>query len=168
MIVKGKAFIMPDERFNDVNTDEMLSGPYMRIPEEELRFHAFEGIIDNFYEKTKDLDILIAGENTGCGSSREQAPKALIGCGIKLVIAPSFGYIFSRNSMNLGLVLLKTDEIETVKEMAKEELTVDLEKGTITNASGKTLSVEPLDEMSLKILSAGGLMLFLKNGGTFE
>ena len=168
MVIKGNAFVMPEERFNDINTDEILSGPYMRIPEEELKYHAFEGIIDNFYEQTKDKQIMIAGQNMGCGSSREQAPKALIGCGIKLVIAPSFGYIFSRNSMNLGLVLLRTNEIEKVKKFSEEEMTVDLENGVIISSSGKTASAVALDKLSLDVLSAGGLMPYLKNGGTFE
>jgi 3-isopropylmalate/(R)-2-methylmalate dehydratase small subunit len=159
---------MPQERFNDINTDEILSGPYMRIPEEELKYHAFEGIIDNFYEKTKNIDILIAGSNTGCGSSREQAPKALLGCGIKMIIAPSFGYIFSRNSMNLGLILLRTNDIDKVKELADEELTINPELGIITGSSGRTVSAEPLDRISLDVISAGGLMLYLKNGGTFD
>jgi len=100
----------------------------------------------------------------GCGSSREQAPKALIKCGIKLVIAVSFGYIFHRNAINLGLALLKITD-ENLVDLLKTGvlLDVNLEEGNICIDKVLIKQIEPLNKISLKILNAGGLMYLLKN-----
>lgn len=164
MIVAGKVFCMPRERFNDINTDEILSGPFMRLPEKELSTYAFNGIISDFKEKVSSYNILVAGNNMGCGSSREQAPKALKGCGIKLIIAKSFGYIFYRNAINLGLALIKVDRDEDLERLSRSEsLEVDLENGIINNGLGEQIKVSPVDQTSLKILGAGGLLKFIES-----
>lgn len=167
MRIDGNVFWMPETRFNDINTDEILSGPFMRIPEEELAFHAFEGIVPDFKNQVKDCSILIAGKNMGCGSSREQAPKALIGCGIKAIIAESFGYIFYRNSINLGLTLVKVSEEILTKIKNCCSLTIDVKEGFIETEAQK-IQITPMEKVNVKILEAGGLLPYLKDNDSFE
>lgn len=165
MIINGIIYRMPNDKFNDINTDEILPGKFLRVPEEQLGKHAFSGIIDEFYEKINGFNILVAGKNMGCGSSREQAPKALLRCGIKLIIAPSFGYIFYRNAINIGLPLLKISDAE-VLDMLKngEKISVNLDKGKIC-FDDKNISVnsELMNDIQLNILQHGGLMKLLKD-----
>lgn len=167
MRIKGKSYYMPQNKFDDINTDEILSGPFMRIPENQLSEHAFEGIIPNFKEQLRNKDILIAGKNFGCGSSREQAPKALIGCGIKAIIAESFGYIFYRNSINLGLALIKADKEVIDKLKMAEEISLDLVSGSLKMNGIQKYNVMPLEDVSIKILEYGGLLQYLKENDTF-
>lgn len=164
MIINGKTFVMPESKFNDVNTDEILSGPYLRVPEEELGDYAFKNIIPNFKDAVNGSDILVAGRNMGCGSSREQAPKALIRCGIKLVIAHSFGYIFYRNSINLGMALLKVEDENMLHSFKTgQNLEVDLKSGNIVADDGSIMvRANPCDGISYNILACGGLLPYLK------
>lgn len=167
MKISGKIYYMPKNKFDDINTDEILSGPFMRIPEEQLPEHAFEGIIPNFKEQIRNKGILIAGKNFGCGSSREQAPKALIGCGIKAIIAESFGYIFYRNSINLGLALIKADKKVINRLETAAEVSLDLVSGSLKADDTQKYNVAPLEDVSIKILQYGGLLQYLKENDTF-
>lgn len=165
MNIRGTIFRMPNEKFVNINTDEILPGQYLRVPEEQLGKYAFSGIIDGFQDKVQGYNILVAGENMGCGSSREQAPKALLRCGIKLIIAPSFGYIFYRNAINIGLALLKVTN-EEVLDMLKldEKISVDLSEGNISfDNKNMSVKVDRMNNTQLKILNCGGLMQLLKN-----
>lgn len=167
MRIEGEIFCMPEDKFDDINTDEILSGPFMRIPEEELSAHTFEGIVENFKATVKGKNILVAGKNMGCGSSREQAPKALIGCGINTIIAESFGYIFYRNAINLGLVLIKVDRGVLKKLRIADTILIDLEENILFIDGENGGKIKPIEDVSLKILNAGGLLPYLKENDDF-
>ncbi|HPU44199.1 MAG TPA: 3-isopropylmalate dehydratase small subunit [Dictyoglomaceae bacterium] len=165
MIIKGKVHKFGD----DINTDYIISGKYKfkSLDFVEMSKHLFEDLDPNFYKKITPGDIIVAGKNFGCGSSREQAPLVIKYAGIGLVIAKSFARIFYRNSINVGLPLLEadTDEIDN-----GDELEVDLFKGKIYNKTkDKTIySKSTFPEIMVNILQAGGLVEYLKNEGDFK
>jgi 3-isopropylmalate/(R)-2-methylmalate dehydratase small subunit len=112
---------------DDINTDKILAGRYLVLTgDKELAEHCFEGHIDDWNEKVEEGDILVAGENFGCGSSREHAPIALKGSGIAAVVAESFGRIFYRNSIAVGLPVIQATGISgKVEEGDTLEIDVD-------------------------------------------
>jgi len=145
---------------NDINTDYIISGRYkFKIQDpKELSKHIFEDLEPDFYKKIKPGDFLVAGDNFGCGSSREQAPVALKSSGLKAVVAKSFARIFYRNSINIGLPLV---ECPGFAEEAEEgdEAEINLEGGFIRNrTSGREYSFPPYPEFLSEIIKAGGLM----------
>lgn len=147
---------------NDVNTDYIISGRYkFRIEDEkELAKHIFEDLETDFYKKIKPGDYLVAGENFGCGSSREQAPVALKASGIKAVIAKSFARIFYRNAFNVGLCLVECDT-KFIDDM--DELDLDLEKGIVKNLSkGINVAIRPVPKIVEQFLRAGGVVEYFK------
>ncbi|MBU2702217.1 3-isopropylmalate/(R)-2-methylmalate dehydratase small subunit [Sporomusaceae bacterium BoRhaA] len=151
-------------RYGDnVDTDVIIPARYLVTAEpRELAKHCMEDIDASFAGKVAAGDILVAGRNFGCGSSREHAPLAIKGCGVPCVIAESFARIFYRNAINIGLPML---EIGTqVKEIhAGDELEIDLAAGQIHNVTtGDTFQAEPLPEFIQKIVTAGGLIEYLK------
>lgn len=151
-------------RYGDnVDTDVIIPARYLVTSEpRELAKHCMEDIDASFAGKVAAGDILVAGRNFGCGSSREHAPLAIKGCGVPCVIAESFARIFYRNAINIGLPML---EIGTqVKEIhAGDELEIDLAAGQIHNVTtGDTFQAEPLPEFIQKIVTAGGLIEYLK------
>ena len=159
-IIKGKVFKIGD----DIDTDQIYPGRYLYLTSpEEIAIHAMEDIIPDFSEKIKGEDwIIVAGKNFGCGSSREHAPRALLYAGIKAVVAESFGRIFYRNALNVGLPIVKCPGI--VKKVQQGDLMqVNLKEGLIIlNTSGKTLSIEKYPPQLLSILKSGGLIPYLK------
>ena len=165
-IIKGKVFKVG----NDIDTDQIYPGRYLYLTSpEEMAVHAMEDAIPDFYKKIKGEDwIIAAGKNFGCGSSREQAPRAILCAGIKAVVAESFGRIFYRNALNVGLPIVKCPGI--TKEIYQEDLIrVNLEEGLIIlNASGKTLSIEKFPLQLLTILESGGLIPYLKKFKKFS
>jgi len=150
---------------NNVNTDYIISGRYkfrIRDPK-ELAKHVFEDIEDSFYKKIEPGDFLVSGENFGCGSSREQAPQALKATGLKAVIAKSFGRIFYRNSLNLGLYLF---ECNTNYIDDNDELELDLDNNVLKNKSkGLNISFKPIPPLARKILAEGGMVEYFKEYG---
>src|SRR5665648_1201544 len=158
-IIKGKVFKVGD----DIDTDQIYPGRYLYLTSsEEMAVHAMEDIIPDFSKKIEGEDwIIVAGKNFGCGSSREHAPRAILCAGIKAVVAESFGRIFYRNALNVGLPIVKCPGI--VKEIHQEDLIrVNLEEGLIIlNASGKTLSIEKFPLQLLAILENGELISYL-------
>jgi len=153
---------------DDVNTDYIISGKYKfnTIDMDELSVHLMEDLRPNFYNEIKKGDFIVAGENFGCGSSREQAPLVIKHAGISAVIATSFARIFYRNSINIGLPLVEvpTDNIEE-----GDLLTVDLEKGVVKNfTKDEVLKIKSLPKVMLKILQSGGLVNYYKKYGTLE
>ena len=155
MTVKGKVF----KYGNDVDTDVIIPARYLNTTSEsELASHCMEDIDPRFVKCVKPGDIIVAGDNFGCGSSREHAPIAIKASGVKLVIAASFARIFYRNSINIGLPILECPG--AVKGIsAGDEVQADLEKGTITNLStGETFRAQPFPPFIQKIIEAGGLM----------
>ncbi len=164
MYLKGKA-----HKFgNDVNTDYIISGRYKfkTLDMKELARHVMEDLDPEFYARIKKGDFIVAGKNFGCGSSREQAPLAIINADISAVIAKSFARIFYRNCINTGLPLVEcdTDLIEP-----GDELEIDLNQGILKNMTrGIDIPITPLPPVMLKILDDGGLVEHFKKYGTFN
>lgn len=147
---------------NDVDTDQILASQYLLLPTiDDMKSHAFESLDAGFAAAVKEGDIIVAGDNFGCGSSREQAPSVLKALGIKAVFAKSFARIFYRNSINIGLpVLVCSDIYDNVK--AGDEADTDLTAGTVT-AGGREFVCTKLPEYMQNILNAGGLIASLNS-----
>ena len=159
-IITGKAFKIGD----DIDTDQIYPGRYLYLTSsEEIAIHAMEDIIPDFSKKVAGEDwIIVGGKNFGCGSSREHAPRAILCAGIKAVVAESFGRIFYRNAINIGLLIVKCPGI--VKKVQQGNLIqANLKEGLIIlDISGETLSIEKFPLQLLSILKIGGLIPYLK------
>lgn len=148
---------------HNIDTDVIIPGPYLKIHDhKELAKHAMEGIDPKFPEKVSEGDFLVAGNNFGCGSSREHAPIALSQTGIKAILAPSFARIFYRNAVDGGYLLpLEVDEQTFKKISDRDQLEINLEKNLITNLTKEEqYKMKPFPELIAKIVEAGGLMNF--------
>jgi len=153
--LKGKVHKFGD----DVNTDEIIPAKYLVTTDpKELAKHCLEGRSKNFAKKVKPGDIVVAGKNFGCGSSREHAPLAIKGCGVSCVIASSFARIFFRNCINMGLPILESEK--AAKEAKQNDiLKIDLSKGEIKNITKKrAYRVQPFPKFLQRIISSNGLM----------
>ena len=161
--IKGRAFMLNE----NVDTDQILPGYAMSYPVEELKQVTLRGsIIPDFPEKVQPGDIIIADDNFGCGSSREQAPVALKSSGVSIVIAKSFARIFRRNAINIGLPVVTCEYIKEIKNEAKEndEFQVDLVNNTITNLRTKNqYELNRLSQTTFDTLQAGGLINKVRN-----
>lgn len=158
MVIKGKA-----HKFgNDINTDDIIAAKYLNTTDpNELGKHCMETISPDFAKKVSPGDIVVAGKNFGCGSSREHAPIAIRGCGVALIIAESFARIFFRNSINIGLPILESNDATKIKD--GDELEVDLEKGSVRNITQNThYSTQAFAEFMRELIAAGGLMRWIK------
>jgi len=158
MIIKGKV-----HKFGkDINTDDIIAAKYLDSQDPVfLGSKCMENIDPDFIANVKAGDIIVAGKNFGCGSSREHAPVALKGCGISLVIAPSFARIFYRNAINIGLPILVSSDAEKIK--SGDELKVDLAQGKIENLSNKKVySCEKFPAFMQEIINKGGLLAWVK------
>ena len=145
---------------NNVDTDVIIPARHLNTSShEELAAHCMEDIDTEFISRVKKGDIIVAGSNFGCGSSREHAPIAIKAAGISCVIAKSFARIFFRNAINIGLPILECD----IEASTGDEIAVDLESGEIF-AGGKVYNVPPYPESIQKIIKAGGLMNSIKEG----
>lgn len=146
-------------RYGDhVDTDVIIPARYLNISDfKELSEHAMEDIDTTFAPNVKPGDIIVAGRNFGCGSSREHAPIALLNMGARAVLADSFARIFFRNAINLGLLPVICKGLKD-KVKAGMTLTLDLEKYTVTvEETGETYPCEKLGPQAMKILEAGGI-----------
>ncbi|MTK64281.1 MAG: 3-isopropylmalate dehydratase small subunit [Methanobacterium sp.] len=144
-------------KFRDsIDTDVIIAGRYLRtFCLDDLACHVMEAEDPHFAENVNEGDIIVAGWNFGCGSSREQAPVALKHAGVSAIIAKSFARIFYRNAINIGLPVITAD----VTAEKGDELCIDLEKGVILNKStGSEFKIQPFDNFMLEILSDGGLV----------
>lgn len=151
-------------RFQDnVDTDVIIPARYLNIPDaKELAKHCMEDINPEFVNQAKPGDIIVAGWNFGCGSSREHAPLAIKTVGIAAVIAKSFARIFYRNAINIGLPIL---ECEAAAEAIGngDVVEVNFDEGTITNVTkGETYQAEPFPAFIQEIIAAGGLLPSLR------
>jgi 3-isopropylmalate/(R)-2-methylmalate dehydratase small subunit len=147
----------------NVDTDAIIPARYLNVSEAELLAeHCMEDIDIDFVKRVKKSDIIVATTNFGCGSSREHAPLAIKASGISCVIAKSFARIFFRNSIDIGLPLLESDDApDGIK--AGDTLEVDLEKGTIKNVTtGKQFIAKPYPEFMSELVKAGGLIEYTK------
>ncbi len=161
MKFSGKAIKYGD----NVDTDVIIPARYLNtIDKKELASHCMEDIDKDFAAKVNQGDIMVAGYNFGCGSSREHAPIAIKESGISLVIAKSFARIFYRNSINIGLAILECEEAAEAIEDGNE-IEVDLDSGIIYDkTSGESYTTQPFPEFIQKIITAGGLIESIKNG----
>ena len=154
--MKGKAHVYVRD---DINTDEIIPARYLNSDkEEELAKHAMEDLDKDFINKVKDGDVIVAGEDFGCGSSREHAVWAIRGAGVQTVIAKSFARIFYRNAINNGFYLIESpDALEKVS--TGDELEIDYKTGTIKNkTTGSDIKFKPLPDFALDIIKDGGLL----------
>ena len=148
---------------NDVDTDAVIPGRYLIMnTAEELAEYAFSGVRPEFAGNVKPGDVVVAGFNFGCGSSREHAPLALKGAKIEYIIAKSFARIFFRNAINTGLPLLECADTDKIDD--GDELEVDAEAGIITNKTkNETYKATSLPDFVRQIVDAGGLIEFTRN-----
>ncbi len=150
-------------KFGDnIDTDLIIPARYLdRTDPKELGAHCMEGVDPEFPKKVKEGDIIVAGYNFGCGSSREHAPIAIKGCGVACVIAKSFARIFFRNAINTGLPILESRDAHEIDD--GDEVEVDLEKGEIRDITkGKIFRASPFPDFMLEIMKAGGLTEYTK------
>lgn len=144
---------------DNVDTDVIIPARYLNTAShKELAAHCMEDIDADFVKNVKEGDIIVAEKNFGCGSSREHAPIAIKASGISCVIASTFARIFYRNSINIGLPILKCDE--AAHEIKNgDEIDIDFDTGVITNVTtGKTYQAEPFPEFIQNIIKDGGLI----------
>lgn len=156
--VRGRAFFFGD----NVDTDQILPGYAMSYPVEKLGSAAMCGSdLPDFPLVAGKGDMIIAGENFGCGSSREQAPTALKECGVGAVVAGSFARIFKRNAINIGLPVIVSPDVMSIRREAGDGdiFVLDLAGGLLANETkGKSYKLVSIPRSSLEILAAGGLI----------
>jgi 3-isopropylmalate/(R)-2-methylmalate dehydratase small subunit len=148
---------------DNVDTDVIIPARYLVTSDPaELAKHCMEDIDGDFAAKARPGDIIVAGKNFGCGSSREHAPIAIKGAGVACVIAPTFARIFYRNSFNTGLPILESDEAAEKIE-AGDEVEVDFTTGVIRNITkGESYKAEPFPPFIFKLIESGGLVEYVK------
>ncbi len=157
MNAPGRAWVYGD----DINTDLLAPAAYLKGSMEDLASHCLEGLDADFAACAREGDIFVAGENLGIGSSREQAPQALQMLGIRTVLAKSFGRIFYRNALNLGIPTLVCPHAGRIRN--GDQLRVDAAAGVVHNLStGEDLACEPLPDHLLEMVGDGGLIPHLK------
>ena len=158
-MLKGKVFKFGD----DIDTDIIVPATSLStFDEKQLAKHCMEYTNPEFYDEVKPGDIVVAGKNFGCGSSREHAPIAIKGCGVSIVIAKSFARIFYRNALNIGLYILECpDAVDGINQ--GDEVSVDVDTGVITNVtSGATYKAQPFPKFIQNIIECGGLINAIK------
>jgi 3-isopropylmalate/(R)-2-methylmalate dehydratase small subunit len=157
--IDGKAWIFG----KDIDTDLIIAARYLNtsVPE-ELAKHVMEDADPEFVTKMSRGDVIVAGENFGCGSSREHAPIALKAAGVAAVIAPTFARIFYRNAFNMGLPIFELPQSSEIKE--GDLVSIDMNEGTITNkTTNKRYNFTPIPEFMQELIDAGGLMQFAQH-----
>ena len=159
MELRGKAWKYGD----DVDTDVIIPARYLNTSDPaELARHCMEDIDASYASKVSKGDIIVAGKNFGCGSSREHAPIAIKASGASAVIARSFARIFYRNSFNMGLPIFESPEAVDGIE-AGDRVTVDMERGVLRNETkGKEYRFAPVPPFMRDLLAAGGLLNYIK------
>lgn len=158
-VFKGKVWTFG----HDIDTDAIIPARYLNTTDgKELANHCMEDADPQFVDKISPGDIIVAGKNFGCGSSREHAPIAIKAAGISCVIAESFARIFYRNAINTGLPILESKEASEALK-GGEEVQVDLEKGEIKElASERTFQAVPFPPFMQEIIRSGGLINYVK------
>lgn len=148
----------------DVNTDQIIPSQYLLLPTiEEMKQYTFEPLRPSFVEEVKERKVIIAGENFGCGSSREQAPRVLKALGVKAIVAQSYARIFYRNAINIGLpVVVCKDIYEVITE--DDEIAIDMIQGSLQIVGKDEIyHSTKLPEYIMKIIEAGGLINMINN-----
>lgn len=157
-VINGNAWIFGE----NIDTDVIIPGRYLRtFNPEDLSAHVLEGERPDFTHNVQKGDVIVAGENFGCGSSREQAPVAIKTAGVDAIVARSFARIFYRNAINVGLPVIVSDIVAHDGDIIK----IDLSKGILTNeTTGETDNFEAFKEFMLNILEDGGMVNHYLNG----
>ena len=160
MIITGRIFKFGD----DVNTDEIIPARYLNTSDpKELAAHVMEDADPQFPSKVKPGDIIVAGKNFGCGSSREHAPIAIKAAGVACVVADSYARIFYRNAFNIGLTIMESAVAADAEN--GHVLRVDTSTGKITNVTLKReYSAKPIPPFMQELIKAGGLMEYVRKG----
>jgi 3-isopropylmalate/(R)-2-methylmalate dehydratase small subunit len=158
MLAQGKVF----KYGANVDTDVIIPARYLNTADPaELARHCMEDLDKTFIERVRPGDIIVAGPNFGCGSSREHAPIAIKACGISCVIAPSFARIFYRNAINMGLAIMECAEASAAVADGAE-LSVDFDTGLIRDlGTGRTFQANPFPDFIKKIIAADGLVGYI-------
>jgi 3-isopropylmalate/(R)-2-methylmalate dehydratase small subunit len=157
MTQAGKAWVFG----SNIGTDQLAPGLYMKRPIDEMARHCLEDVDPRFAAEVGPGDVVVAGRNFGMGSSREQAAQALIHLGVNAVLANSYGGIFYRNALNLGLLVLISPD--TDKLHAGDRVAVDPERGIVRNLTrNETWACEPLPAHLTEMVQAGGLVPYLE------
>lgn len=154
--LSGRAWVFGD----NVDTDQIIPAEFLvTMDNSELARHAFEKARPEFAKEVRPGDVIVAGRNFGCGSSREHAPRALLGAGVSCVIAKSFARIFYRNAINIGLPVVEAD----LRVAPFDIVTVDLRRGLVTNEStGASSAFAPYPSFVLALIEKGGLIPYTK------
>jgi 3-isopropylmalate/(R)-2-methylmalate dehydratase small subunit len=159
-LIKGRAWCFD----GDVDTDQIYPGQYLPLTDkDEMARHAMEGAAggQDFIARVKAGDIIVAGKNFGCGSSREHASVAIKGIGIAVVIAESFARIFRRNAVNTGLPILELADTAWIKQGDVLEINVD--QGEIRDLTqSRVIKAHPVSDLEREIMKVGGLLAYLK------
>lgn len=152
--------------YDNVDTDVIIPARYLNAPDEaSLASHCMEDIDPDFAKTVKPGDIIVAGQNFGCGSSREHAPLAIKACGVQCVIAASFARIFYRNAINIGFPIMECPEAAADIKPG-DEVSCDFESGLIENlTTGKRYQANPFPPFISQIIESGGLLKSLKARG---
>ena len=160
-LIQGQAWVFQD----NIDTDQIFPGQYLAILDpKEMGNHAMEGVPEKpeFQTEFQKGDIVIAGENFGCGSSREHAPRALLSRGVSVVLAVSFAHIFYRNAINIGLPIMELEKNHGIQD--KDILQVNLATGKIKNLTRQTkLRAFGLKGLELSIVEAKGLLSYIRS-----
>ncbi len=144
----------------DVDTDQIIASQYLLFPTiDEMKVHTFESLNGDFASKVSPGDFVVADENFGCGSSREQAPAVLKALGVKAVVAKSFARIFFRNAINIGLPVIVCKDTDAFAD--GDEMEIDMEKGQVI-CDGKAYTCTKLPAKMQEILNQGGLIASLE------
>ncbi len=165
-VITGKVWKFGD----NIDTDLIIAARYLNTSDpHELAKHVMEDADPDFVKKMQPGDIVVAGENFGCGSSREHAPIALKAAGVSAVVAKSFARIFYRNAFNMGLPIFELSESDRIE--AGDLITIDMERGTVTDLErGHTYRFQPIPPFMQELLACGGLINYaraemLRQGG---
>ena len=163
MILKGHAHVYGD----NIDTDRIIPGKYTKtLDMQQLADHVLEDVDPEFHKIVQPGDMIVAGENFGCGSSREQAPLAIKTAGVSVVIAHSFARIFFRNAINIGLPLI---ELSSYNIKTGDALEADITKGIVSNMSnGEDYQGAKMPDVMVKILSENGLVEYLKKNKSYS
>ena len=158
MVIKGKVHKFSD----DINTDDIIAAKYLVSTDaQELGKHCMETIKPDFSQAVSPGDIIVAGNNFGCGSSREHAPLAIKGCGVSAVIAKSFAAIFFRNAINIGLPFLESADVDKIND--GDIIEIDLVCGSINNITqNKLYKTQAFPDFLQELVRQGGLMNWVR------
>ena len=161
----GRIWMLGD----NVNTYVIIPGRYnVTTDRAQLARYCLCEVLPGFAQQVRAGDVVVAGHNFGCGSSREHAPAAIQACGIQVVIARSFARIFYRNAVNIGLPVLICEEA-VLASADGQEMEVGLTRGIIANkTTGQTFQAEPLDPFVARIVAAGGIIEYIRQEGTLR